>query len=121
MKFTGFADKFSAQAGISSLMDDLGQALASDQPMIMMGGGNPGQLEPVQQRLRDELLCIAADPAAFHQLIGRYDSPQGEAGFITALKDLLNASYGWNLTEANIALTNGSQAAFFHAVQSLCR
>lgn len=113
MKFTGFADKFSAQAGINSLMDDLGKAIASDQPMIMMGGGNPGQLQPVQERLRDELLRIAADPAAFHQLIGRYDSPQGEARFITALKDLLNASYGWNLTEANIALTNGSQAAFF--------
>lgn len=113
MKFTRFADQFSAQAGINSLMDDLGKALSGDQPMIMMGGGNPGHLEPVQQRLRDELAAIAADPVAFQRLIGRYDAPQGEVRFITALKDLLNTTYGWQLTEANIALTNGSQAAFF--------
>ena len=113
MKFTQFADKFSGQAGINSLMDDLGKALAGDQPMIMMGGGNPGHLEPVQARLREELAAIAADPLAFQRLVGIYDAPQGEARFITALKDLLNATYGWGLTEANIALTNGSQAAFF--------
>lgn len=99
MKFTQFADKFSGQAGINSLMDDLGKALAGDQPMIMMGGGNPGHLEPVQARLREELAAIAADPLAFQRLVGIYDAPQGEARFITALKDLLNATYGWGLAE----------------------
>jgi len=110
---TQFAHKFSEQAGITSLMDDLGKALAGDEPMIMMGGGNPGHLAAVQERLRKELLVLANDPAAFQRLIGQYDAPQGEATFIKALVDLLNATYGWGLTTENIALTNGSQAAFF--------
>ena len=110
---TKFAHKFSEQAGINSLMDDLGKALAGDEPMIMMGGGNPGHLAPVQERLREELLSIANDPAAFQRLVGMYDAPQGEATFIKALVDLLNATYDWGLTPENIALTNGSQAAFF--------
>ncbi|WP_114418718.1 valine--pyruvate transaminase [Marinospirillum perlucidum] len=113
MKMTRFADKFSDQAGINTLMDDLGKAMAGDQPMIMMGGGNPGHFSPVQERLRQELLKLAEDPQAFSRLIGNYDAPQGEAGFIRALVELLNDTYGWSLTEKNIALTNGSQAAFF--------
>lgn len=113
MKMTAFATQFSQDAGINSLMDDLGKAMASDQPMIMMGGGNPGHFAPVQERLREEFQQIAEDPQAFARLVGNYDAPQGEARFIHALKDLLNATYGWNLSEENIALTNGSQAAFF--------
>lgn len=113
MKMTAFAQKFSQDAGINSLMDDLGKAMAGDQPMIMMGGGNPGHFSPVQERLREELQKIGQDPEAFARLVGNYDAPQGEARFITALKDLLNETYGWGLSEENIALTNGSQAAFF--------
>jgi valine--pyruvate aminotransferase len=113
MKMTAFAKKFSQEAGINSLMDDLGKAMASDQPMIMMGGGNPGHFPPVQERLREEFQKIAEDPEAFARLVGNYDAPQGEARFISALKDLLNQTYGWNLGEENLALTNGSQAAFF--------
>jgi len=113
MKMTNFAQKFSQDAGINSLMDDLGKAMAGDQPMIMMGGGNPGHFAPVQERLREEFQKIAADPEAFARLVGNYDAPQGEARFISALKDLLNETYGWSLSEENIALTNGSQAAFF--------
>ncbi|WP_421622166.1 aminotransferase class I/II-fold pyridoxal phosphate-dependent enzyme [Alkalilimnicola ehrlichii] len=110
---TAFAEKFSQQAGINSLMDDLGKAMAGDQPMIMMGGGNPGHFPPVQERLGEELQKLAHDPEAVARLIGVYDAPQGEARFIRALKDLLNETYGWGLGEENIALTNGSQAAFF--------
>ncbi|WP_245751735.1 valine--pyruvate transaminase [Marinospirillum celere] len=110
---TAFAKKFSEQAGINSLMDDLGKAMAGDQPMIMMGGGNPGHFSPVQERLREEFQKIGQDPEAFARLVGNYDAPQGEARFISALKDLLNETYGWGLSEENIALTNGSQAAFF--------
>ncbi len=113
MKMTQFADKFSVEAGINSLMDDLGKAMAGDQPMIMMGGGNPGHFSPLQERLRQELHAIADDPDAFARLVGNYDSPQGEARFIRSLVKLLNNTYGWGLTEDNVALTNGSQAAFF--------
>lgn len=113
MKLTEFAQQFSQQAGINTLMDDLGKALSGDQPMIMMGGGNPGHLGPVQERLRAELKAVADDPLRFQRLIGVYDTPQGNQPFIRALVDLLNRTYGWDLTEKNVALTNGSQAAFF--------
>ncbi len=113
MKLSAFGQKFTADAGITSLMDDLGNALASGDDMIMMGGGNPGQIPEVQQRLQAILADISRDADATRRLVGIYDPPQGEKQFIAALAELLNREYGWNLTPANIALTNGSQAAFF--------
>lgn len=113
MKLSAFGRKFTAQAGITSLMDDLGNALASGDDMIMMGGGNPGHVPEIQERLREILSDITGDEASFRRLVGVYDPPQGEKRFIAALVELLNAEYDWNLTEANVALTNGSQAAFF--------
>lgn len=113
MKLSAFGRKFTAEAGITSLMDDLGNALASGDDMIMMGGGNPGHVPAIQERLRKVLGDIMADEEAFKRLVGVYDPPQGEKRFISALTDLLNAEYGWGLRPGNIALTNGSQAAFF--------
>ncbi|WP_165854840.1 valine--pyruvate transaminase [Marinobacter sp. JSM 1782161] len=113
MKLSAFGRKFTAEAGITSLMDDLGNALASGDDMIMMGGGNPGQVPEVQARLRQVLGDIVDDEDAFRRLVGIYDPPQGEKQFIAALVELLNREYDWDLTPANIALTNGSQAAFF--------
>lgn len=113
MKLSAFGRKFTAEAGITSLMDDLGNALASGDDMIMMGGGNPGHVPAVQDRLRDILTSLTDDEDAFRRLVGVYDPPQGEKQFISALTDLLNREYGWGLEPENIALTNGSQAAFF--------
>lgn len=113
MKLSEFGRKFTAEAGITSLMDDLGNALASGDDMIMMGGGNPGHIPDVEHRLQQILGDISQDPAAMRRLVGIYDPPQGEKSFIGSLADLLNREYGWGLTADNIALTNGSQAAFF--------
>lgn len=52
MKLSAFGRKFTAEAGITSLMDDLGNALASGDEMIMMGGGNPGHIPEVQERVQ---------------------------------------------------------------------
>lgn len=113
MKLSAFGQKFTAEAGITSLMDDLGNALASGDDMIMMGGGNPGHIPEIQARVKEILSDIAATPADLRRLVGIYDPPQGEKQFIASLVELLNREYGWGLTPANIALTNGSQAAFF--------
>lgn len=113
MKLSAFGRKFTAESGITSLMDDLGNALASGDDMIMMGGGNPGHIPEVQARLQAILGDISQDPDAFRRLVGIYDPPQGEKQFIAALVGLLNDEYGWGLTADNVALTNGSQAAFF--------
>lgn len=113
MKLSAFGRKFTSGAGITSLMEDLGNALASGDDMIMMGGGNPGHIPQVQERFSEILQSLAADQAAVRRLVGIYDPPQGEKQFIAGLADMLNAEYGWGLKPENIALTNGSQAAFF--------
>ncbi|MBD3657450.1 MULTISPECIES: valine--pyruvate transaminase [Marinobacter] len=113
MKLSAFGRKFTAEAGITSLMDDLGNALASGDDMIMMGGGNPGHIPEVQERLQEILADISQSPESMRRLVGIYDPPQGEKQFIASLADLLNREYGWGLKPENIALTNGSQAAFF--------
>ncbi|PAV25080.1 valine--pyruvate transaminase [Tamilnaduibacter salinus] len=113
MKLSAFGHKFTAESGITSLMDDLGNAMASGDDVIMMGGGNPGHVPAIQSRLREVLGDLVQDDDAFQRLIGIYDPPQGEKRFIAALTELLNQEYGWALTPENVALTNGSQAAFF--------
>ena len=113
MKLSTFGQKLGADAGINSLMDDLGEAMASGEEVIMMGGGNPGYLPEVTDRLQAIARQLVDDPEQFRRLTGVYDPPQGEKQFINSLVELLNREYDWGLTPDNIALTNGSQSAFF--------
>lgn len=113
MNWSAFGEKFANQSGITTLMEDLGNALASGSDMIMMGGGNPAHIPEVEARFKARLQTIIDSPSDFRRLIGVYDPPQGKQAFINAIKDLLNREYGWQLKAENIALTNGSQAAFF--------
>jgi len=113
MKLSNFGEKFTSQAGITSLMDDLGNALSSGSDMIMMGGGNPAHIPEVQAVFKKRLSDILASKQDFQRLIGIYDPPQGSIEFVKSMCQLLNDQYGWGLGPENIALTNGSQAAFF--------
>ncbi|MCP5160236.1 MAG: valine--pyruvate transaminase [Hahellaceae bacterium] len=113
MKLSAFGEKFTANAGITSLMDDLGNAMSGDAEMVMMGGGNPGYIPAIHQRLKECMQQILDNDQDFHHLVGVYDPPQGEKSFISHLVRLLNNEFGWKLSERNIALTNGSQSAFF--------
>ena len=113
MTFSKFGQKFGANSGITSLMDDLGEALGGESEMIMMGGGNPAHIPEVQDAFKSRLHNIINSQKDFESLIGTYDPPKGNVAFIRELRDLLNAEYGWHLTSENIALTNGSQSAFF--------
>ncbi|WP_020408244.1 valine--pyruvate transaminase [Hahella ganghwensis] len=112
MRLSEFGTKFTQEAGINSLMEDLGNALA-DGNMIMMGGGNPGLVPEVQEVFQQELRRITDNPDEFRKLTGIYDPPQGEKQFIQSLADLFSREYGWPIGPENIALTNGSQSAFF--------
>ena len=114
MQFSKFGQKMTANAGILSLMDDLGKAtLQGSGPMIMMGGGNPGHVHEFQEILRQRLSTICEDPQSFKNLIAAYSAPQGEEGFIESIVQLLQEEYGWNVSSENVCLTNGSQTAFF--------
>jgi len=114
MKLSQFGEQFTSGAGILSLMDDLGNALATGgDDMIMMGGGNPGHVPGFQKVIQKRLQFLAADKSSFQKLIGIYDPPQGEKDFVDVLAGLLSREYGWDVGPENICLTNGSQAGFF--------
>ena len=113
MELSKFGKKFTDQAGILSLMDDMGRAMGGGRDVIMMGGGNPGYVPEFQEIIRKRLQEICADRKAFQRLVGIYNPPQGEQGFIENLAALLHREYGWRIGPENICLTNGSQTGFF--------
>lgn len=113
MQFSRFGQKFTRQSGILQLMDDLGRALSEGKPVNMLGGGNPAHIPAVQQAFADTLRQIADDGAAIESL-ANYSTPQGDARLIAALAAYFRRQYGWDISEENIALTNGSQNAFFY-------
>ncbi len=114
MRFSTFGQKFTAQTGIMQLMADLGDALSSDRPVIMLGGGNPAKIPQVQQVLRQRMYDILLDEDRFDSIIGDYAPPAGNLPFRQAIAQLLRQEFGWDLGPENIALTNGSQTAFFY-------
>ncbi|OED42896.1 valine--pyruvate transaminase [Endozoicomonas sp. (ex Bugula neritina AB1)] len=113
MKLSAFGEKFTSHSGILSLMDDLGNALADGHDMIMMGGGNPAHIPEVEDIFKERLQKILDSQGEFTRLVGTYDPPQGEKDFVREMAAYLNRQFGWNLSERNIAISNGSQAAFF--------
>ncbi len=112
MNLSKFGKKFTRKAGITQLMDDLGAAMASGD-MLMLGGGNPAHIPEVQDLFRERMMEILAEPKGFESMIGNYDGSRGNQAFVEALAELLRETFGWNITAKNIALTNGSQNAFF--------
>ena len=113
MNLSSFGQKFSGNVGITELMDDITNALASGRDMIMMGGGNPANIPEIEVIMQQRLQKLANDPAAVRSLLGSYDPAQGNADLIDALAQLFSKKLGWPVTRRNIALTNGSQSAFF--------
>ena len=112
MNLSKFGEKFTRKAGITELMDDLGAAMAGGN-MLMLGGGNPAHIPEVQDCFRKRMMDILAEESGFESMIGNYDSSRGNEVFIEALADMLRKTFGWEVGPENIALTNGSQNAFF--------
>jgi|TARA_B110000879_G_scaffold210801_1_gene301757 valine--pyruvate aminotransferase len=113
VELSKFGEKFSGQSGIVELMDDLGTALNENPDMLFMGGGNPGRIPEVEQVFKTRLETVLADPAQLHSLMGVYQSPQGERNFREQIAGLLKQQFGWDISARNIAISNGSQSAFF--------
>jgi valine--pyruvate aminotransferase len=113
MQLSSFGQKFAGHSGIVELMTDLGEALNENPDMIFMGGGNPGRLQEVEAIFQQRLEHIMSDPVQRHSLFGIYQSPQGDREFRQQIAAFLNRQFGWTLGEQNIAVSNGSQSAFF--------
>lgn len=113
MKLSDFGKRFTRPSGILQLMEDLGEALAGDGDVLMLGGGNPAHIPEVQSFFQNRLQRIVENPAELAHIIGDYDPPRGDGLFIRALADLLSREYGWDIGPGNISLTGGSQSGFF--------
>lgn len=113
MQLSRFGQKLCTDAGIVTLMDDLGEALRVNPDMIFMGGGNPARIPEMEQAFEGALRATLNNADETHQLLGVYQPPQGDAGLLDAIAALLHSEYQWPISRANIALANGSQSAFF--------
>ena len=113
MRVSRFGRKIAGASGIGQLMEDLGVALAQGRDTLMLGGGNPARIPQVVRYFRAAVERLLADGAEFERLIGSYSSPGGDAEFIKAIAALLRSELCWDIGPQNIALTNGSQTAFF--------
>lgn len=112
MTFSLFGDKFTRHAGITRLMEDLNDGLRTP-GAIMLGGGNPAQI-PAMTEYFSDLLADMLRSGSLTRALCNYDGPQGKNALLGALADMLRETFAWPVTEKNIALTNGSQSAFFY-------
>jgi valine--pyruvate aminotransferase len=113
MNVSKFARKIAVQSGIGQLMDDLGAAASSEDEVLMLGGGNPARIPAMEQRFRQGMAALLHDGARFDRAVGSYDPPQGNVEFTEAVARLLRETLGWSIGPQNVAVTNGSQSAFF--------
>ncbi|WP_032116055.1 valine--pyruvate transaminase [Candidatus Arsenophonus nilaparvatae] len=107
-----FGKKFSSSSSISLLMKDLNEGLRKPD-VIMLGGGNPAHIPEMDQYFQ-QLLIEMAKNGQLNEALCNYDGPQGKDALLEALANTLNEQVGWNISAKNIALTNGSQSAFFY-------
>ncbi len=111
-RFSTFGEHFRGPTGTRQLMDDLGEVLTSERPIMNLGGGNPGIIPAAQVKFREAMQRLL-DDGRFDEIVARYDGPQGYQPFRRALANLLQQRYGWDVGEENIAITSGSQGSFF--------
>ncbi|ELX8650820.1 valine--pyruvate transaminase [Vibrio vulnificus] len=112
MQFSKFGEKFNQYSGITQLMDDLNDGLRTP-GAIMLGGGNPAAIPAMLEYFHQASENMLSNGELLAAL-ANYDGPQGKDVFVKALARLLKDTYGWNISEKNISLTNGSQSGFFY-------
>ncbi len=113
MQLSTFGDKFTANSGIVELMDDINTAFNENPDMLFLGGGNPGRIPEMEALFQRRLNELNNDAQERFNLLGLYQSTKGEKTFRAAVAALLQSQFGWALNADNIAISNGSQAAFF--------
>jgi valine--pyruvate aminotransferase len=79
----------------------------------LLGGGNPARIPAVEKEYpRNGEASFHSD--AFEDAIGKYDAPQGRVRFLETLAEFFSGSIWVEYRPRNIAITNGSQTAFFY-------
>ncbi|KFC78652.1 valine--pyruvate aminotransferase [Ewingella americana ATCC 33852] len=93
-------------------MGDMNEGLRTP-GAVMLGGGNPAQI-PEMQDYFQTLFTEMLSEGKLTEALCNYDGPQGKDVLRHSLAALLKKELGWELDAKNIALTNGSQSAFFY-------
>lgn len=114
MKLSNFGKKLTQKTGILELMDDLGKAMSGQQNMFMLGGGNPAHIAEIDALWRKRWEEIAQNGDELEKMLGNYTTPQGDDSFLAAVVHFFKTSNGWNITEKNVSVLNGSQTTFFY-------
>ncbi|MBN2509392.1 MAG: valine--pyruvate transaminase [Spirochaetales bacterium] len=114
VSFSKIGQKLTTRSGILELMDDLGSAMTTDRPLNMLGGGNPAHIPACNELWRRRMEEILSNGAEFERMVANYDTPQGNDDFLKSIAAYLKAEYSWDVGPENIAVTNGSQSAFFY-------
>ncbi|AYV56097.1 valine--pyruvate transaminase [Leptospira kmetyi] len=109
MRYSHFGRKFLKQTGIGQLMDDLGNPPPS---ACMLGGGNPASI-PEVARTWKEIVTEQIESGRMERILGSYESPSGVQELREIVASILTEESGTPIGEDQIAITNGSQNAFY--------
>ncbi|EQA63600.1 hypothetical protein LEP1GSC062_2414 [Leptospira alexanderi serovar Manhao 3 str. L 60] len=109
MQYSIFGRKFSEQTGIGQLMDDLG---CFHPGSCLLGGGNPAFIPEVTEVWK-EIISKQIESGSIQRIIGSYESPSGIPELRETIASILSEESGTKITEDQIAITNGSQNAFY--------
>lgn len=112
MKLSALGRRLMGESGTRSLMEDLGEFVTAGGEIMNLGGGNPSPIPAAQEVFRRHMQALLLRGDAFERAVGDYDGPSGDRGFARAVARLLRREQGWDVSEGNVAVTNGSQAAF---------
>lgn len=113
MKLSAFGQRLMSDSGTRSLMEDLGDIADAGGDIANLGGGNPSLIPAAEEVFRARMRVLMQRPGVFERALGTYDASEGERGFARSLAEMLRREQGWDISERNIAITTGSQSAFF--------
>jgi len=113
MKLSVFGKAMAAESAIVSLMEDLGEALNDNPDLRFLGGGNPAPIPEAQSLFNRHLQALVTDMVKRPDLLGVYQSPQGNSQVLQSLAQYFRNDCDWDVGTENITLVSGSQQAFF--------
>ena len=114
MQFSDFGSKFAGKTGIGQLMDDLTAVQpAGGAVPLMLGGGNPARIPEIEHLIQEQFSSLANRKQRLADIIAGYGGPGGQDDFKQAVAALLSDALNKPLSPDHVAVTNGSQSAFF--------
>lgn len=108
-RLSEFGTKFKNQTGIGQLMEDLGNP---EPGVSMLGGGSPALIPEVEEVWK-KILSDFTGKGTWDSILGKYESPSGKEETLESIAELLGSQFGFSARKEQIAITNGSQSAFY--------